>query len=84
MGDFNSPADDSGGPAHKDFLSAGFQDTWAQTHPDESGFTAMPSAAHVDMTRLDFGATQRIDYVMTRGGFGADDMQILIDLYRRS
>jgi endonuclease/exonuclease/phosphatase family metal-dependent hydrolase len=77
MGDFNSAADDSGGPAHQDFLAAGFQDTWAQTHPGEPGFTAMPSAAHVDLTRPVFGATQRIDYVMIRGGFSADDMQIL-------
>jgi endonuclease/exonuclease/phosphatase family metal-dependent hydrolase len=76
-GDFNSPADDSGGPAHQELLAAGFQDTWAQTHSGEPGFTAMPSAAHVDLTRPVFGATQRIDYVMIRGGFGADDMQIL-------
>jgi endonuclease/exonuclease/phosphatase family metal-dependent hydrolase len=75
-GDFNSPADDSGAPAHQDFLGAGFQDAWVQTHPDDLGFTAMPSVPFVDLTRPAFGATQRIDYVMTRGGFGADAVSL--------
>jgi endonuclease/exonuclease/phosphatase family metal-dependent hydrolase len=77
MGDLNSPADDSGSPAHRDFLTAGFQDAWAEAHPGDPGFTAMPSVPFVDLTRPSFGATQRIDYVLTRGGFGADRMGIL-------
>jgi endonuclease/exonuclease/phosphatase family metal-dependent hydrolase/lysophospholipase L1-like esterase len=74
MGDLNSPADDSGSPAHQDFLAAGFRDTWAEVHPGEPGFTAQP---HVDLTAPAFGANQRIDYVFTRGGLGAEGMSLL-------
>jgi endonuclease/exonuclease/phosphatase family metal-dependent hydrolase len=77
MGDLNSPADDSGGPAHQDFLSAGFHDTWAESHPGDPGYTAMPSVPHVDLSRPAFQASQRLDYIMTRGGFNADGMNIL-------
>jgi Endonuclease/Exonuclease/phosphatase family len=73
MGDLNSPADGSGSPAHQDFLAAGFQDTWTATHGSDAGFTAQPT---VDLKAPEFGATQRIDYVFTRGGFGADGMRV--------
>jgi len=73
MGDLNSPADGSGSPAHNDFLAAGFQDTWTATHGSDAGFTAQPK---VDLTAPDLGATQRIDYVFTRGGFSADGMRV--------
>jgi endonuclease/exonuclease/phosphatase family metal-dependent hydrolase len=73
MGDLNSPADSSGSPAHQDFLAAGFQDTWTATHGSDPGFTAQPT---VDLTAPNFGATQRIDYVFTRGGFSADGMTV--------
>jgi hypothetical protein len=73
MGDLNSPADGSGSPAHQDFLGAGFQDTWTATHGIDTGFTAQPK---VDLKAPDFGATQRIDYVFTRGGFSADGMRV--------
>jgi endonuclease/exonuclease/phosphatase family protein len=76
MGDLNSRADDSTGPAHQDFLGAGFQDTWTETHPGDPGLTAMPSVPYVNLTRPDFAATQRIDYVFTRGGFSADAMSV--------
>jgi endonuclease/exonuclease/phosphatase family metal-dependent hydrolase len=76
MGDLNSPAGDANVPAQQDFLAAGFHDTWAETHPNDPGFTAMPSAAHVDLTQRDFGAAQRIDYVFTRGGLSADGMRV--------
>jgi endonuclease/exonuclease/phosphatase family metal-dependent hydrolase len=75
-GDLNSRADDSTGPAHQDFLAAGFQDTWTYTHSGDPGFTAMPSVPFVNLTRPDFGATQRIDYVLTRGGVSADAMRL--------
>jgi hypothetical protein len=76
MGDTNSPADDSGGPAHQEFLAAGFHDTWAAVRPSDPGYTAMAAAPFVNLGRPSFDATQRIDYVFTRGGFGADAMNI--------
>jgi endonuclease/exonuclease/phosphatase family metal-dependent hydrolase len=76
-GDLNSRADDSTGPAHQDFLAAGFQDAWTDTRSGDAGFTAMPSVPFVDLTRPDFGATQRIDYVLIRGRVSADAMNLL-------
>jgi len=73
MGDLNSPADGSGSPARNDFLAAGFQDTWTATHGSAAGFTAQPK---VDLKAPAFGPTQRIDYVLTRGGFSADGMRV--------
>jgi endonuclease/exonuclease/phosphatase family metal-dependent hydrolase/lysophospholipase L1-like esterase len=73
LGDLNSPADDSGSATHHDLIAAGFQDTWVETHPNYPGFTAQPQ---VDLQSPVFGATQRIDYILTRGGFDPDGMQI--------
>jgi endonuclease/exonuclease/phosphatase family metal-dependent hydrolase len=76
MGDLNSPADDSGSAAHHDLIAAGFQDTWAKTHPGDPGYTNMTPAPFVNLTNTSFGATQRVDYILTRGGFAADAMRL--------
>jgi endonuclease/exonuclease/phosphatase family metal-dependent hydrolase len=76
MGDFNCPADGSFSTTRHDFLTAGFHDTWSQTHPTDPGYTAMASAYFVNLTNPSFNATQRIDYILTRGGFSADGMKL--------
>ncbi|HEV2945996.1 MAG TPA: endonuclease/exonuclease/phosphatase family protein [Gemmataceae bacterium] len=73
MGDLNSPADGSGSPAHQDFIAAGFQDSWTQANPGDPGFTVQ---RQVNLQAPVFQATQRIDYVMTHGGFGVDSMSL--------
>ena len=61
-----SPADGSGSSSYHDLLAAGFHDVWIETHPNYPGLTAQP---RVDLQAPIFGASQRIDYVLTRGEF---------------
>lgn len=61
VGDLNSTP----GTLGEEVLSdAGFDDVWAEVHPDRPGFTCCwPADLHLLSPRLD----QRIDYVLTRG-----------------
>ena len=76
MGDLNTPADDSGSAAQHELIAAGFQDAWVETHPSDPGYTSMPSVPFVNLTNPTFNAAQRIDYILTRGGFNADEMSL--------
>jgi polyvinyl alcohol dehydrogenase (cytochrome) len=73
MGDLNSPADNSGSPAHQEFLAAGFNDAWTATNPTAPGYTAQP---HVNLTSSSFDPSQRIDYVFLRNGISTDSISL--------
>jgi endonuclease/exonuclease/phosphatase family metal-dependent hydrolase len=73
MGDLNSPADASGSSSLY-FLAAGFQDTWAATHPGDPGYTCCQSEFLNNPTSQ---LNERIDYIFSRGGFRPDSMSIL-------
>ena len=66
VGDLNSPAD--GGSTYEKLLDAGFVDAWATTRGDDAGFTWGHAA---DLRNPDPTLTERIDYVLTRGGITA-------------
>ena len=68
LGDLNSRADGTGTPTHANLLALGFQDAWAQAHPNDPGL----SCCHGDDLReLGGPFYSRIDYVLLRNGFRA-------------
>jgi endonuclease/exonuclease/phosphatase family metal-dependent hydrolase len=68
LGDLNSRADGTGTPTHANLLALGFQDAWAQAHPNAIGL----SCCHGDDLReLGGPFYSRIDYVLLRNGFRA-------------
>jgi hypothetical protein len=66
LGDLNSPAPDGG--TYKAMLGAGFEDAWMSTGGTEAGFTWGHAA---DLRNPEPTLTQRIDFVLTRGGITA-------------
>ena len=68
LGDLNSRPDGSTSASYATLIGAGFQDAWAQAYPDRPGFTDGHPA---DLHELGPPFDQRIDYVLTRGGFRA-------------
>jgi endonuclease/exonuclease/phosphatase family metal-dependent hydrolase len=73
-GDFNSPADGSGPFGAQVLLKAGFGDAWAATHPGDPGLTWGQDA---DLLNPTSNVTQRLDYVLFRGGLGAADASLV-------
>jgi endonuclease/exonuclease/phosphatase family metal-dependent hydrolase len=75
IGDFNaetSEADDSSAT----MLGAGFSDAWEVAHPAEDGLTCCQDP---DLRNETSDLTSRIDLILTRGGFGVDDVRVVGD-----
>jgi endonuclease/exonuclease/phosphatase family metal-dependent hydrolase len=68
LGDLNSRPDGSTTASYANLIGGGFRDAWAQAYPDRPGFTDGHPA---DLHELGPPFSQRIDYVLTRGGFRA-------------
>jgi hypothetical protein len=52
--------------AYPTFIGVGFHDSWAQRYPNRIGLTC----CHLDDLRIaDAPFSERIDYILTRGGF---------------
>ena len=68
LGDLNSRPDGSTSAAYPTFIGTGFQDAWAHAYPDSPGLTCCHGD---DLSQLGAAFTERIDYVLTRGGFRA-------------
>jgi endonuclease/exonuclease/phosphatase family metal-dependent hydrolase len=49
-------------------IAAGFRDAWGQAYPNRSGLTCCHAD---DLRQLDAPFSERIDYVLTHGGFKA-------------
>jgi endonuclease/exonuclease/phosphatase family metal-dependent hydrolase len=67
VGDLNSPAD-RGSTYQKLLAEEGFVDAWTSTRGDDAGFTWGHAA---DLRNPEPTLTERIDYVLTRGGITA-------------
>jgi endonuclease/exonuclease/phosphatase family metal-dependent hydrolase len=68
LGDLNSRPDGSTSQSYPLLIGAGFRDAWAQRYPNAPGLTC----CHLDdLRQLDAPFSERIDYVLTRGGFKA-------------
>lgn len=68
LGDLNSHPDGSTTKSYGNFIAAGFKDAWAQAYPGVAGLTC----CHGEDLRVVGGPFyERIDYVLTRGGFRA-------------
>jgi hypothetical protein len=67
VGDLNSPAD-RGSTYRKMLAEEGFVDAWTSTRGDDAGFTWGHAA---DLRNPEPTLTERIDYVLTRGGITA-------------
>ncbi len=72
LGDLNSPSQGAGNEAYELALKAGFVDSWAKTHPNQTGFTCCRNA-DLKGGELD----ERIDFVLSRGGFKARGASIV-------
>jgi endonuclease/exonuclease/phosphatase family metal-dependent hydrolase len=68
LGDLNSRPDGSTSQAYPILVAAGFRDAWAGAYPDAPGLTCCHGVDLRDSTKP---LTERIDYVLTRGGFTA-------------
>jgi endonuclease/exonuclease/phosphatase family metal-dependent hydrolase len=68
LGDLNSRPDGSTSLAYPTFIGARFRDAWAQRYPNAPGLTCCHGD---DLRELGAPFTERIDYVLTRGGFKA-------------
>jgi endonuclease/exonuclease/phosphatase family metal-dependent hydrolase len=68
LGDLNSRPDGSTTKSYAILTGNGFTDAWAQAYPNRPGFTDGHPA---DLRELGAPFDQRIDYVLTRGGFKA-------------
>jgi endonuclease/exonuclease/phosphatase family metal-dependent hydrolase len=66
MGDLNSPADR--GSTYRKLLAAGFADAWTTSRRRDPGFTWGHAA---DLRNPEPTLTERIDFVLTRGGIAA-------------
>jgi hypothetical protein len=66
VGYLNSPADK--GNTYQEMLAAGFEDAWATTRRNDAGFTWGHAA---DLRNPEPTLTERIDFVLTRGGLTA-------------
>ncbi len=73
VGDFNSRADQNEA-VYEAMIGAGFQDVWTQTHPGDPGFTCCHDPDLPNGTE-DF-QDGRIDWVLYRGDFLPQDMQL--------
>jgi endonuclease/exonuclease/phosphatase family metal-dependent hydrolase len=68
LGDLNSRPDGSTTKSYANFVAAGFRDAWAQAYPGSAGLTCCHGE---DLRELGAPFYERIDYVLTRGGFRA-------------
>jgi endonuclease/exonuclease/phosphatase family metal-dependent hydrolase len=68
LGDLNSRPDGSTSQAYPILVAGGFRDAWAQAYPSAAGLTCCHGVDLHDATK---GFTERIDYVLMRGGFTA-------------
>lgn len=75
-GDFNTRADGTGTPTYGVLTAAGFADAWSQTRPGTPGYTCCHAA---DLHTLPAPLTERVDLVLTRGGFRALSTELLGD-----
>jgi endonuclease/exonuclease/phosphatase family metal-dependent hydrolase len=73
-GDFNSRADGTGTATYGIVTAAGFTDAWSQAHPGNPGYTYSHPAA---LSVLGPPLNQRVDLIMTRGGFHALSADVL-------
>jgi len=75
-GDFNTRADGTGTATYGIVTAAGFADAWSQAHPGSPGYTCChPADLQVVGPPLD----ERIDLILTRGGFVALSAVVLGD-----
>src|SRR5437588_2656960 len=68
LGDLNSRPDGSTSLAYPTFVGVGFHDAWTERYPNASGLTCCHGD---DLREVGDRFTERIDYVLTRGGFKA-------------
>ena len=68
LGDLNSRPDGSTSLAYPTFIGVGFHDAWTERYPNASGLTCCHGD---DLREVGDRFTERIDYVLTRGGFKA-------------
>ncbi len=66
LGDLNSRPDGSTSQSYPLLIRAGFHDAWAQRYPHRIGLTCCHAD---DLRQVDAPFSERIDYVLTRGGF---------------
>ncbi|HYY02317.1 MAG TPA: endonuclease/exonuclease/phosphatase family protein [Gaiellaceae bacterium] len=66
VGDLNSRPDGLTSQAYPILVAAGFRDAWATAYPNAPGLTCCHGTDLRDATK---SFTERVDYVMTRGGF---------------
>jgi endonuclease/exonuclease/phosphatase family protein/PEP-CTERM motif-containing protein len=74
VGDYNSPADGTGSATYGNLIAAGFQDSWSQVHPGDSGYTSTQNADLMNPTSL---LSERIDLVLHRGGLSAISAELV-------
>jgi endonuclease/exonuclease/phosphatase family metal-dependent hydrolase len=68
LGDLNSRPDGSTTRSYGNVVAAGFKDAWAQAYPNAAGLTCCHGE---DLRDVGGPFYERIDYVLTRGGFRA-------------
>jgi endonuclease/exonuclease/phosphatase family metal-dependent hydrolase len=68
LGDLNSRPDGSTSASYSILTAGGFHDAWAQAYPGAVGLTCCHGD---DLSQLGGRFTERIDYVLARGGFKA-------------
>jgi endonuclease/exonuclease/phosphatase family metal-dependent hydrolase len=68
LGDLNSRPDGSTTKSYANLISAGFEDAWAEAYPGSAGLTCCHGE---DLRDIGGPFSERIDYVLTRGGFRA-------------
>ncbi len=66
LGDLNSRPDGSTSASYPNLIGGGFHDAWAQAFPNAVGLTCCHGD---DLQELGGPFSERIDYVLTRGGF---------------
>jgi endonuclease/exonuclease/phosphatase family metal-dependent hydrolase len=78
-GDFNANADDSSDPTFATYqaaVDAGFADAWRTAHGADPGYTCCQAQ---DLLNATSSLDQRIDLVLSRGGVGVDDINLIGD-----
>jgi endonuclease/exonuclease/phosphatase family metal-dependent hydrolase len=72
LGDFNVTETST---TYKDFLKAGFKDSWHIAHPDEAGFSCCQDE---DLLNSGSQLKERIDFILYRGsGIDVDEVKLV-------